>query len=88
MCGIIGIIGKNEVSELLVDGLRRLEYRGYDSTGIATLDDGELGRRRASGKIVNLETALSENPISGTMGIGHTRWATTVCQAKTMLTHI
>ncbi|MGB1360616.1 MAG: glutamine--fructose-6-phosphate transaminase (isomerizing) [Alphaproteobacteria bacterium] len=76
MCGIIGIIGKSEVSELLVDGLRRLEYRGYDSTGIATLSGGELQRRRASGKIVNLEKVISEQPISGTMGIGHTRWAT------------
>ena len=55
MCGIIGIIGKNQASELLIDGLRRLEYRGYDSTGIATVDDGILNRRRASGKIINLE---------------------------------
>jgi len=76
MCGIIGIIGKNQVSELLIDGLRRLEYRGYDSTGIATVNDGNLNRRRASGKIVNLEQEIAKNPISGTMGIGHTRWAT------------
>lgn len=76
MCGIIGIIGKNQASELLIDGLRRLEYRGYDSTGIATVDDGILNRRRASGKIINLEKEIFKKPISGTMGIGHTRWAT------------
>ena len=76
MCGIIGIIGKNQASELLIDGLRRLEYRGYDSTGIATVDDGILNRRRASGKIINLEKEILKKPISGTMGIGHTRWAT------------
>ncbi len=76
MCGIIGIIGKNQASELLIDGLRRLEYRGYDSTGIATVDDGIINRRRASGKIINLEKEILKNPISGTMGIGHTRWAT------------
>ena len=76
MCGIIGIIGNNKVSNLLLDGLKRLEYRGYDSTGIAVLSEGVIGRRRASGKIVNLQQVVSDNPISGTTGIGHTRWAT------------
>ena len=76
MCGIIGIIGKQQVSELLVDGLRRLEYRGYDSTGIATIENGTLSRRRASGKIVNLEQVINDNNIGGQTGIGHTRWAT------------
>lgn len=76
MCGIIGIIGNREVSPLLVDGLQRLEYRGYDSAGIATLVDGGIDRRRAEGKLVNLQTVLNENPLGGTTGIGHTRWAT------------
>ena len=76
MCGIIGIIGKNEVSDLLVDGLRRLEYRGYDSTGIATVSQNGIERRRSEGKIVNLKAVLDVNPISGKTGIGHTRWAT------------
>lgn len=76
MCGIVGIIGKSEVAPQLVDALRRLEYRGYDSAGIATLDDGALDRRRAEGKLVNLEERLSEQPLPGTVGIGHTRWAT------------
>jgi glucosamine--fructose-6-phosphate aminotransferase (isomerizing) len=76
MCGIIGIIGKGEVAPLLVNGLRRLEYRGYDSAGIATLVNGAFERRRAEGKLVNLEALLAENPVTGTTGIGHTRWAT------------
>ena len=76
MCGIIGIIGEKEASPLLLEGLRRLEYRGYDSTGVATLVDGVISRRRAEGKLVNLEKELSDNPLSGTIGIGHTRWAT------------
>jgi glucosamine--fructose-6-phosphate aminotransferase (isomerizing) len=76
MCGIIGIIGKNDVTNVLVDGLKRLEYRGYDSAGIATIVDGQIERRRAEGKIHNLETAIDNAPISGKTGIGHTRWAT------------
>ena len=76
MCGIIGIIGKGEVAPLLIEALRRLEYRGYDSAGIATLVDGRVERRRAQGKIANLESLLKEAPAAGTVGIGHTRWAT------------
>jgi len=76
MCGIIGIIGKNPCSPLLLDGLKRLEYRGYDSAGIATLVNGHIGRRRAEGKLVNLAAVLDADPLSGTIGIGHTRWAT------------
>jgi glucosamine--fructose-6-phosphate aminotransferase (isomerizing) len=76
MCGIVGIIGKREVSPLLVEGLKRLEYRGYDSAGIATLANGHIKRRRAQGKIANLEAKLAERPLAGTIGIAHTRWAT------------
>jgi glucosamine--fructose-6-phosphate aminotransferase (isomerizing) len=76
MCGIIGILGKAEAVPLLVDGLKRLEYRGYDSAGIATLVNGRIKRRRAKGKLVNLEEKLKTRPIGGTTGIGHTRWAT------------
>lgn len=76
MCGIIGILGEKEVTPLIVEGLRRLEYRGYDSTGVATLHEGNLARRRAKGKLVNLEEALAGEPLAGTVGIGHTRWAT------------
>lgn len=76
MCGIIGILGKGPVSELLVDSLKRLEYRGYDSAGIATLEDGQLQRRRAEGKLKNLEASLHKQPLGGHSGIGHTRWAT------------
>jgi len=76
MCGIIGIIGKETVAGHLIDGLKRLEYRGYDSAGIATVVNGSIDRRRAEGKIRNLETRLDEAPLAGTTGIGHTRWAT------------
>jgi len=76
MCGIIGILGKSQVAPLLFDGLKRLEYRGYDSAGIATLVDGRIERRRAEGKLGNLEKVLAERPLPGTTGIGHTRWAT------------
>jgi len=76
MCGIVGIIGKAEVAPLLVEGLKRLEYRGYDSAGIATLVNGHIERRRAQGKLVNLEALLKTQPVTGTIGIGHTRWAT------------
>ena len=76
MCGIIGIVGKEPVAERLVDGLRRMEYRGYDSAGICTLDDGKLVRRRAEGKLMNLVLELERNPAAGEVGIAHTRWAT------------
>src|SRR5229473_1352744 len=76
MCGIIGIIGKAPVTPLLVDALKRLEYRGYDSAGVATLVNGHIDRRRAEGKLVKLEELLVKEPLGGTIGIGHTRWAT------------
>ena len=76
MCGIVGIVGTQPVATRLVDALKRLEYRGYDSAGVATIRDGKLERRRAEGKLVNLEQRLSEEPLPGTIGIAHTRWAT------------
>ena len=76
MCGIIGIVGRAEVAPLLVDGLRRLEYRGYDSAGVATLIDGRIERRRAEGKLDRLVERLAREPVSGKIGIAHTRWAT------------
>lgn len=76
MCGIVGILGKSAVSTDLVDALRRLEYRGYDSAGIATVEGGTLARRRAEGKLRNLEKRLLDEPLLGRTGIGHTRWAT------------
>jgi glucosamine--fructose-6-phosphate aminotransferase (isomerizing) len=76
MCGIVGIVGKQPVADRLVDALKRLEYRGYDSAGVATIHDGKLDRRRAEGKLFNLETRLAADPLPGTIGIAHTRWAT------------
>ena len=76
MCGIIGILSKGDVAPRLLLGLRRLEYRGYDSAGIATLVNGRIERRRAEGKLVNLQNELKDNPLIGEVGIGHTRWAT------------
>lgn len=76
MCGIVGILGKSPVATQVVDALKRLEYRGYDSAGVATLEDGHLTRRRAEGKLRNLELKLSTAPLTGAIGIGHTRWAT------------
>jgi glucosamine--fructose-6-phosphate aminotransferase (isomerizing) len=76
MCGIVGIIGKAEVAPLLLDGLKRLEYRGYDSAGIATLVSGRIDRRRAEGKLGNLAARLEKTPLAGDIGIAHTRWAT------------
>ena len=76
MCGIIGILSREPVADRLIDGLRRLEYRGYDSAGIATIHDGITERRRASGKLANLARALALDPLPGTIGIAHTRWAT------------
>src|SRR5580698_9775549 len=76
MCGIVGIISKSNVTGELIEGLRRLEYRGYDSAGIATLIDGRIERRRAEGKLDNLAARLKLEPVAGTIGIAHTRWAT------------
>ncbi|HEY5007081.1 MAG TPA: glutamine--fructose-6-phosphate aminotransferase, partial [Caulobacteraceae bacterium] len=76
MCGIIGIVGTKPVAERLIDSLKRLEYRGYDSAGIATIEGGRLDRRREAGKISGLEAVLAAEPLSGQTGIGHTRWAT------------
>ncbi|MCJ2144150.1 glutamine--fructose-6-phosphate transaminase (isomerizing) [Methylobacterium sp. E-066] len=76
MCGIVGIVGRDAVAGQVIEALRRLEYRGYDSAGIATLEHGRLERRRASGKLINLEARLAQEPLTGTIGIGHTRWAT------------
>src|SRR6202044_1812604 len=75
-CGIIGIIGQEPAAPQLIDALKRLEYRGYDSAGVATLEGGALTRRRAEGKIKNLEKKLGREPLPATIGIGHTRWAT------------
>jgi len=76
MCGIVGVLGQHEAAPILVEALKRLEYRGYDSAGIATVNDGALDRRRALGKLVNLSDHLVHNPLPGLAGIGHTRWAT------------
>src|SRR3981189_1078084 len=76
MCGIVGILGRGPVAEQLVDSLKRLEYRGYDSAGVATLEGDHLERRRAEGKLKNLEARLKTEPLAGHTGIGHTRWAT------------
>ncbi|GBF25185.1 glutamine--fructose-6-phosphate aminotransferase [isomerizing] [bacterium MnTg02] len=76
MCGIVGIIGQDAVAPAILDALKRLEYRGYDSAGISTLEGGRLDRRRSEGKLRNLENRLAEEPLSGNIGIGHTRWAT------------
>jgi glucosamine--fructose-6-phosphate aminotransferase (isomerizing) len=76
MCGIVGILGRHEAAPILVEALKRLEYRGYDSAGIATLNAGVLDRRRAVGKLINLQDLLVHEPLAGKSGIGHTRWAT------------
>ncbi|MBX9934218.1 MAG: glutamine--fructose-6-phosphate transaminase (isomerizing) [Methylobacterium sp.] len=76
MCGIVGIVGRRSVAAQVTEALQRLEYRGYDSAGIATLENGRLERRRAEGKLVNLQLKLLQSPLSGAIGIGHTRWAT------------
>lgn len=76
MCGIVGIVGRAPVAPLIVDALKRLEYRGYDSAGVATIEGGHLDRRRAEGKLVNLEQCIQKSPLEGRIGIGHTRWAT------------
>ncbi|RWP41253.1 L-glutamine:D-fructose-6-phosphate aminotransferase [Mesorhizobium prunaredense] len=76
MCGIVGIVSHSPVAPLIVDALKRLEYRGYDSAGVATVEHGQLARRRAEGKLINLERRLKDEPLDGMIGIGHTRWAT------------
>src|SRR6187397_2760966 len=76
MCGIIGYIGDKQVLPILIDGLRRLEYRGYDSAGVAVVRDGTIELRRSAGKLARLEEMLAGNPLDGNYGIGHTRWAT------------
>ncbi len=76
MCGIVGVLGARPAAPLLLEALRRLEYRGYDSAGIATLTNGHIERRRAPGKLANLEAVLARSPLAGTVGVGHTRWAT------------
>ncbi|MEI6702576.1 MAG: glutamine--fructose-6-phosphate aminotransferase, partial [Deltaproteobacteria bacterium] len=76
MCGIVGYIGGQQATPVILEGLKKLEYRGYDSAGIATLANGESSVRRSEGKLVNLENILREQPLSGFIGIGHTRWAT------------
>ncbi|MBY0428484.1 MAG: glutamine--fructose-6-phosphate aminotransferase, partial [Alphaproteobacteria bacterium] len=76
MCGIVGVIANRPVAAIVLDGLKRLEYRGYDSAGIATLSAGKIERRRAQGKISNLDLKLQQEPLPGNIGIGHTRWAT------------
>jgi len=76
MCGIVGYIGERECSFLLLDGLKRLEYRGYDSAGMAVISNGKIDFHRSQGKLYNLEGLLRSKPIKGRVGIGHTRWAT------------
>ena len=76
MCGIVGIVGREAVAERLFEGLKRLEYRGYDSAGICTVQNGEFERRRAEGKLDNLQRELDAAPLAGAVGIAHTRWAT------------
>ena len=76
MCGIVGYIGKRQAADLLVEGLSKLEYRGYDSAGVAIIEDERISVRKLKGRLANLENDLKANPINGHIGIGHTRWAT------------
>ena len=77
MCGIVGYVGSKSAQEVVVEGLRRLEYRGYDSAGIALVNDGSIASDKRAGKLANLEAAIAEHPLpASTVGIGHTRWAT------------
>src|SRR5690349_15856588 len=76
MCGIVGYVGPRAATPLLLEGLKRLEYRGYDSAGVAVMNGKGVETRKAAGKIARLEAALGENPVNGTLGIAHTRWAT------------
>src|SRR5438132_5397317 len=76
MCGIVGYVGTRDAVPVILEGLRRLEYRGYDSAGVAVVNDGSLYRRRSVGKLCNLEESLTAEPLRGAFGLGHTRWAT------------
>ena len=76
MCGIVGAVGHKQCSDVLLDALKRLEYRGYDSSGIVTIHDSAIALQRTVGKLVNLDLALKETPLLGDIGVGHTRWAT------------
>ena len=76
MCGIVGAVAQRDISEILIEGLRRLEYRGYDSAGLAVISDNKISRLRRVGKVAELQKAIDENPIDGHIGIAHTRWAT------------
>ena len=76
MCGIVGYIGKSDAVDIIFDGLKKLEYRGYDSAGVAVVCDGKLEIRRSAGKLFKLKEVLSKNPVNGKLGVGHTRWAT------------
>src|SRR4051812_28243957 len=99
MCGIVGYIGPKNASEILVEGLRKLEYRGYDSAGVAVLNGQGIDLRRSPGKLANLEAVLQKQPVTGTLGLGHTRWAThgrpseenahphTCCKNKIVVVH-
>ena len=88
MCGIIGIASTKHVSDNIIEALKRLEYRGYDSAGLSTIDNGEINEKKCSGRVNNLEKILFENPLKGNLGIGHVRWAThTAFLMKSMLIH-
>jgi len=76
MCGIVGYVGPKPVVPVLLEGLRKLEYRGYDSAGVAVVQDGAIEVRRSAGKLINLENAIQDKPLAGLYGLGHTRWAT------------
>jgi len=76
MCGIVGYVGPKPVVPILLEGLRKLEYRGYDSAGVAVVQDGAIEVRRSAGKLINLENAIQSKPLTGLYGLGHTRWAT------------
>ena len=76
MCGIVGYIGQKQAQKILLDGLARLEYRGYDSAGIAVMENAHIQLSKAKGRLANLENRVKDNPLTGCIGIGHTRWAT------------
>ena len=76
MCGIVGYVGNEEATKILIEGLSKLEYRGYDSAGVAVLENGKINVRKCKGRLLNLEKKLKDKPLNGKIGIGHTRWAT------------
>ena len=88
MCGIIGYIGRNQAQPVLLDGLARLEYRGYDSTGIAVMDQADITIRKSAGRLTQLREMLAGHTLTGSCGIGHTRWATHGAPQTRTLTHI